>query len=306
MAENVTNKYLKEAIKEIEELKDNVESDVLSNFIFELKMSNLLIPGIDNGDELVYETLVSQEDELTFLPLFTDADEFYKHYEKDSEYEPIENEFEIYAGIANDEAIDGIIINVETESFEITKEILEIAEADYSISYEEAEALSAEEIKEIYDGISNYDLEKFIADEANEDDFESIMVELSNANVMNLVVSDEAFDDEDGIIKASDVDGFSLCAMEDDTSRYAILFTSKDAISDAISDDDGLNYYAQITDVNALFEFVLRSDMDGVIINPNGDEFLIPRSEIISQASGIELIVGDGSLKDCLEYAFKL
>jgi len=309
VVENTTNNYLKKAIEQIEQSNDDLnESVVLPNFIFELKMSNLLIPGIDNGDELVYETLISEDDDSTFLPLFTDSEEFFKHYDEDSEYEPIENEFEIYAGISADESIDGIIINVESESFEVTKDLLEIAEMDYEVAYEDVDVCTPQEIKEIYEGISNDDLDKFIADEANEDNLEGIMVELSNANVLNLVVSEEPLDEssEDGIIRASDVEGFSLCTMEDDTSRYGILFTSKDAISKVLPEDDGLYYYAQITNVASLFEFVLRNDMDGVIINPNGSEFFIPRSEIISQASGIELVIEDASLRDCLEYAFKL
>ena len=137
MVENTTNNYLKKAIEQIEQSNDDLnESVVLSNFIFELKMSNLLIPGIDNGDELVYETLISEDDDSTFLPLFTDSEEFFKHYDEDSEYEPIENEFEIYAGISADESLDGIIINVESESFEVTKDLLEIAEMDYEVAYE--------------------------------------------------------------------------------------------------------------------------------------------------------------------------
>lgn len=301
------NVHLINALKELKSIGIESENpEMMTKFIFELKMSNMLIPGIDDGEELIYETLISQDDDSTFLPLFSSEEEFYKHYSKESEYEPIENEFEIYAGIALDENIDGIILDVEGECFPITKEMIEVAQMDFSISFDDIETRSPQEIKEVYDNVCNDDLINFIRDESNENDFEGIMVELSNSFVLNLVVSDESLDEfaKEGIIEAGDVDGFSLCTMEDDQSGYGIIFTDKDAISKAIPKDDGLFYYAQLTKVSALFEFVLRSDMDGVIINPGSDEFVIPRSEILSQASGIELIVEDVSFTDCLNYAF--
>lgn len=305
---DVTNHYLVKAIEELENLKDDKDSTgIVTDFVFELKVSNLFIPGVDDGEELVYETLVSEEDGRVFLPLFTSQDEFVKHYGDDSEYEPIDNEFEIYAGIADGEGIDAIIIDVESLCFEVPKPVLEFAEADFSISYDDIDTRSLEEIRNVYDNVSNADIIGFISDESNADDYEGIMVELSNADMINLVASQDALDEfaKDGAIKADDVGGFSLCTVEDGDSRYAIMFTDKESALKAVQ-DDGLHYYAQLTRVSELFEFVLRNDMDGVIINPFGEEFTIPRSELLSQASGIELIVEDASFRNCLEYAFLL
>ncbi len=307
MNSNVTNKYLKKALIDLQNALegDGDASSELMVFINELKMSNLLIPGIDDGEDLIYETLISEEDDMTFLPLFTDSEEFYKFYDEDSEYEPIANEFEIYAGISED--VDAIIIDAEGEEFIATKEMIELACEDFSAKKDDVEAKDASQIRQIYDSISNESLSQFIADESNANDFEGLMVEISASKLLDLVVSEDSLDEfgEDGIIKAEDVDGFSLCTLEDDEGgRYAILFTDKNAIADAIDDD--LFYYAQITNVSALFEFVLRNDMDGVVINPNGDEFIIPRSVLLAQASGIELVAEDASLSNSLEYTFKL
>ena len=307
MNSNVTNKYLKKALIDLQNALegDGDASSELMVLINESKMSNLLIPGIDDGEDLIYETLISEEDDMTFLPLFTDSEEFYKFYDEDSEYEPIANEFEIYAGITED--VDAIIIDAEGEEFIATKEMIELACEDFSAQKDDVEAKDASQIRQIYDSISNESLSQFIADESNANDFEGLMVEISASKLLDLVVSEDSLDEfgEDGIIKAEDVDGFSLCTLEDDEGgRYAILFTDKNAIADAIDDD--LFYYAQITNVSALFEFVLRNDMDGVVINPNGDEFIIPRSVLLAQASGIELVAEDASLSNSLEYTFKL
>lgn len=307
MTSGVSNKYLGQAIVELKRALENDDNaaEKMTDFILELKVSNLFIPGIDEGEELVYETFIFEEDDLNVLPLFTSEEEFFKHYDDNSEFKPVSNEFEIYAGISDD--IDAIVIDPEGESFFVTPEMIEFAAEDFSISYDDIKARSVNEIRQVYDSVSNESLCQFIRDESNDDDLEGLMAELSGSWLINLVVSETSLDEfaDDGIIKADDVDGFSLCVMEDDDSGYGIVFTDKDAISKAL-DEDGLFYYAQLTRLSALFEFVLRNDMDGVIINPESDDYLIERSAILAQASGIDLVAEDASFKNCLDYAFIL
>lgn len=302
---SVSNNYLIKALEELE--KNPGDEKALNNFVLELKVSNLLIPAFEEEDELVFETLISEDDGVVYLPLFTGEDEFKKHYADDSEYAPLDNEFEIYAGIVADEEIDGIVLDVEGKSFEIPRDIIDFAAEDYSISYDDMPLRSLDEIRKVFENTSNDELVAFINDEANAGDFERLMAELSYSNVMNLVVSADSLDEfaQDGVIKAEDVGGFNLCTLEDEESRHAIIFTGRDEAAKAIK-DDGLNYYVQLTRVNELFEFVLRNDMDGVIINPFGEEFLIPRSEFLSQASGIAMIAEDAGFRNCLDYAFLL
>lgn len=302
---SVSNNYLIKAAEELE--KNPGDEKALNNFVLELKVSNLLIPAFEEEDELVFETLISEDDGVVYLPLFTGEDEFKKHYADDSEYAPLDNEFEIYAGIVADEEIDGIVLDVEGKSLEIPRDIIDFAAEDYSISYDDIPLRSLDEIRKVFENPSNDELVAFISDEANAGDFERLMAELSYSNVMNLVVSADSLDEfaQDGVIKAEDVGGFNLCTLEDAESRHAIIFTGRDEASKAIK-DDGLNYYVQLTRVSELFEFVLRNDMDGVIINPFGEEFLIPRSEFLSQASGIAMIAEDAGFRNCLDYAFLL
>ena len=78
------------------------------------------------------------------------------------------------------------------------------------------------------------------------------------------------------------------------------------AISKAINADSDLYYYGQITVLSELFDFILRNDMDGVVINPNGEDYVIAREDILPQASGIEIIVENPVFRDSLDYAFIL
>lgn len=131
------------------------------------------------------------------------------------------------------------------------------------------------------------------------------MVELSNSHLFNAVISDDPLDEfaQDGIIESSDVDGFSLFVIDDDPIHMAMIFTSKEEMAETLKDSEA-NFYGQITVLTDLFEFVLRNDMDGIVINPNSLEYYILREEILSQARGIELIAEDGRFRDSLDYAF--
>lgn len=302
----MSNNYLIEAIKKLE--CEDIDPKDVTDFVFELKVSNLFIPAIDNDEELTYETFVLDDEDLILLPLFTSEEEFYKYYDEDDEYEPLSNEFDIYAAIVNEEEIDGIIIDAESLAARIPQDMVEFADADYSISFDEIKTRSAKQIKKAYETASNKSISKFITDKSNEEDFEGIMVQLSNSDMMNLVVSNESLDEfaKDGVIKANDVGGFSLFAIDSGDAFYGALFTDKDAMLKAIPEDDGMSYYGQLTKVSSLFDFVLRNDMDGVVVNPGSDDFIIPRSAFLSQASGIDIVFEDQSFRNCLDYAFLL
>ena len=133
-------------------------------------------------------------------------------------------------------------------------------------------------------------------------------MELSNSTLLNLVINDKPLDEfaKDGIIDADDVDGFSLCTIDNDEIHMGAIFTDKNAISKAINADSDLYYYGQVTVLSELFDFILRNDMDGVVINPNGEDYVIAREDILPQASGIEIIVENPVFRDSLDYAFIL
>jgi hypothetical protein len=303
----MSNNYLIKAIEAIQNLgPENVDPKDVTKLLFELKVSNLLIPAMDDDDGLSYETFVLEDEDLILLPLFTSQEEFYRYYDEGDEFEPMENEFEIYAAIVGEEEIDGIVIDAEGVAARIPKDMVEFAEADFSISFDDLETRSKKQIKKTYSRASNKSLVRFIEKESNKDNFEGLMVQLSNSDMLNLVVSHESLDGyaKNGVIKAMDAGGFNLFGVDDGEAFYAAMFTDKDAILKAIPENDGLHYYGQLTKVSSLFDFVLRNDMDGVIINPNTHDFIIPRSEFLSQASGIELVVEDQSFRNCLDYAF--
>lgn len=290
-------------------LDDNEEipMELLLNLIGELRVSNLLIPAVEKEDELVFENVVFEDDDSTYLPLFTNVEEFEKHQGDDSEFEPLDNNFELYLEIVKESGVDGIIIDLEGMCIPFDKDFLaEIPTGNpVSFSDDDEDACSKEELKEIFENPGNEEFVSFLKNDADHDDLEPLMVELSNSHLFNAVISDDPLDEfaQDGIIESSDVDGFSLFVIDDDPIHMAMIFTSKEEMAETLKDSEA-NFYGQITVLTDLFEFVLRNDMDGIVINPNSLEYYILREEILSQARGIELIAEDGRFRDSLDYAF--
>ena len=308
----VTNNHLKNVVDELKVSLKNEEDaplELIANFICELEVSNLLIPAVEEDDAFAFEHIVSQDDESTYIPLFTDIDEYKKHEIEDSEFSPVAFDFDVYTDLILENELDGIILNVEGNFMPIEKAFIEEMFKMPEIPQDDTvEAYKPEELKDIFENVSNESLLEFIADEDSNDDIERLYVELSNSTLLNLVINDEPLDGfaKEGIIDADDVDGFSLCTIENDDFHLGAIFTDKDAISEAINADSGLFYYGQVTVLSELFDFILRNDMDGVVINPNREDYVIAREDILSQASGIEIIVENPVFRDSLDYAFLL
>ena len=308
----VTNNHLKDVVDELKRYLDNENDaplELIANFICELKVSNLLIPAVEEEDAFAFEHIASEEDGSTYIPLFTDIEEFQKHDIKDSEFGPVSFDFDVYTDLILENELDGIILNIEGNFLPIEKPFIEEM---FNISETEdddtVEAYNKDELKDIFENITNESLVEFINDEDSNDDIERLYVELSNSTLLNLVINDKPLDEfaKDGIIDADDVDGFSLCTIDMEEINMGAIFTDKASISKAINEDSGLYYYGQVTVLSELFDFILRNDMDGVVINPNGEDYVISREDILPQASGIEIIVENPVFRDSLDYAFLL
>lgn len=309
----VTNEHLKDVIiviKDYFEKDEDAPVELIFKFICELKVSNLLIPGLDEEDAFSFEHIISEEDDSKFIPLFTDIEEYNKHTVEDEDLQPMAFDFEMYEELLlEDDELDGIIINVDGPFIPIDKDFVKQMSEYPEITFEDdVEGYNAGELKSIFENITNDSLSESIKKEWDIDDTEDLFVELSSSTLLNLVISEQSLDEfaKDGIISADDVDGFELCTIEQDGLRFGAIFTDKQAIEKAINPESSLYYYGQITHVSRLFDFILRTDMDGVVINPNSDDYVIVRDEILSQATGIEVVVDNPNFKNSLDYAFML
>ena len=301
----ISNKNLKKAVQEFQrhlDMNEEPPHELFVELMNELKVSNLLIPGIIEDDSLNFENLTSEEDGLTVIPLFTDDDEFIKENGEDYEFDPIACDFDYYIELIETLSIDGILINSASEEFLIeTDIILEYPFAELPDEDESVEGYDAKKLLEIARNPENDSLVEFIR--TGDTQFEAIMLELQDTCLLNAVTGTESLDGyaKDGIIDVDDVDGFDVCTTERDGDEYGILFTSMDAMRQTKGDDD---CYCQIALLDEFFDFILYSDLDGIIINPGLDDYVIPRSYILEAYGG--LAYSKPEYKDSLDYAFLL
>ena len=269
MQTGVTNNHFKMVINEVQGYLDkdeDIPQELFIDFIGELKYTNLLLAAVIDGDDLIFENLISDEDDSTVIPLYTD------------------------------------LINQGTQDFFISKDLLNNMPFAPDITIEDNfEGYTPDKLYDIAKNASNDSLVEFI--KTGDNSFEALMLELSKSTLLNVVASDEALDKyaENGIIPIDEVDDFEICTTNDGVDEYGILFTSVDAINQTKGEG---NFYYQLTLLDDFIDFILRSDMAGIIINPGIDDYLISREYLIEAFGG--LAYSNPSFKRAFDYLFTL
>ena len=295
----VTNNHLKTSINQIDNFcsnNTNPPEDMFSDLISQLRVSNLLIPVIFDGDEITFPHIVTDEGQ-SLLPLFSDLEEFMKYK---PEFFPLANEIFYYVGLVNDLKLDGIIINCENEKFCIDNDLLNklepFVEIDRSKGFDEAK------LKQIGETLTNDALASFIGDDANYNNFDALKEILKESVLLSVVFCDEELDSGEETIEREDVGGFIFMNSKIGTENYGLLFTDLDAINQTI-DKSQANYRYQIANLYEILRFVLTGDMDGIIINRGREEYFIPRN-ILLEIFNSDIINTD--LGKASDYAFML
>lgn len=302
----VTNNYLKTQLNELENILSDdreVPEDVFIDFVNELNVSTLLMPGIVNDDELDFEVLATEDENVQVIALFTDEEEFNKYYAGDREYEPVANDIGFYINIIKENGLDGLLLNPASSEFFLERELLlELPLNTKTEIDEECQSYPAEELYRISREASNESLLEFIR--SDNGSFEELMMELAKSTLLNLVISEDDLSDHavDNIISVEDAGEFTLCATGSDDLQFGIVFTSVEAIMDSLEDDDNANYYCQLTLLDDFMEFILLNDMDGIIINPGLDDYLISREYLLEAYHG--LTYNPPGFGNAAEYAF--
>lgn len=303
----VTNKHFRGVLNQLGDVLENGEQppeDLFAEFVNELKFSNLLIPGIINGDELEYQ-YITYDDGAIILPLYTDDEEYVKDQNIDGGYNPVPYDILYYKDALNENGLDGIIINPASECFNIPIDLLNQFPLNSGITFKDnfnGEGYNPEQLKNIAENTTNDSLVNFIRNPENKENFEGLISELFKATLLNVFVSDENFENfaNNGIISLYDVNKFQLVTIAEDNLETLILFTNKNYIFEGAPEKGKMFYAYQITVLSKIIEIVLREDMDGILINPNLENYLIPRHALFNFSS----ILDNPKFKQAFDYAF--
>ena len=294
------HKHLRTVIEDIHANDDKLTEDLLFKLINEFKYSNLLIPAKKENGTLNF--IIYEDDDAKITPLFTDRDEFRKFY-SDDDIQVLENTFELYQNVIKTTEIEGYILNPASEKYLFSSEfILSITNLPKTNFYS-SNPYTESELKDIRNNIDNGDLEDFITSPSNVGYFEGLFEKLSSSTLLALMLSNRDLTPyaEDEIISMQSTGPLARMHVDRIGGEYATLFTSEEKMGHVRTD---LYRYSQIVNLATLVNFVLSEDMDGIVVNPDSDNVLIPRSELLKYSLGFEKYANDERLSTSIFYIF--
>ena len=295
------HKHLRTVIEDIYSNNNKLTKDLTLRLIHEFRYSNLYIPA--KRDEFTLNFIIYEDDRgLRLTPLFTDTDEFRKFFKDEEDIELMQNSFELYQNVLKTSDIEGYVLNPATEKYVFTEEfILEIKNIPKTNFYS-TNAYTAEELKKLK-GTRNDKLEEFIENPQNIGDYEALFELMSDSRLLTMMVSDVDLSSraKDGIISMMDSGPLAQMYTDNVGGTYATLFSSEEKMKEV---DTTKFRYSQVVNLAMLVNFVLSEDMEGIILNPQSDNVLIPRVTLLRYSIGFEKFAHDEKLCDTIYYMF--
>ena len=295
------HKHLRTVIEDIHSNGDMLTKDLLLKLINEFKYSNLYIPAKKENGTLNF--IIYEDDDAKITPLFTDMDEFRKFY-SDEDIQVLQNSFELYQNIIKTTDIEGYILNPASEKYLFTDEfILGITNLPKT-SFFSSNPYTDIELRQMVDEADNSDLEEFISNRKNIGDYEGLFEKLSRSTALALMLSPNDLSGyaKNGIISMQETGPLAQLYVDRIGGEYATIFSSKERMECVSSQ---YYKYVQVVNVATMVNFVLSEDMGGIIINPESDNVLIPRSELLKYSLGFEKFANDERLSASIYYMFE-
>lgn len=296
------HKHLRTVLEDIYLNDNRLTEDLAVRLINEFRYSNLFIPA--RRDESGLSFVIYEEDGMRLTPLFTDRDEFDKFFNGMDGLTIMENSFELYQNVLLTSDLDGYILNPATEKYVFDRDfVLDIKNIPKTNFYS-SNTYSKYEIRELKDS-KNPDLEAFIENPNNIGDYEALFERMSHSVLLTLMVSDVDFTQkaEDGIISLMDIGPAAQMYTDKVGGVYATIFSSEDKLKMVKTDQ---YKYSQVINLAMLVNFVLTEDMDGIVLNPESDNVLIPRATLLRYSLGFERFANDEKLSNSIYYMFPL
>lgn len=297
----IKHEYLRRVIEEVES-QDDPTMESLDSLVNELKHSFLILAADFQSDGMNFPTIDIEGE--AFALLFTDMDEFRKVF-SGNEFEASGNVFEFFREILNQTELKGFIINVASEGFIISKEMIDLLGEMPKSRFNPDEAYSSSELKQLKDSIDNDDLESFIRDPNNIGRYEELFEKISESTLLVLRLAREDLRDESegGIINMKEMGPVGFLYTDKLYRNYAPVYTSEAKMADVKSN---LNKYSQLVNFSQMTNSVLSNDMDGIIINPSTDNILLTRDVLMEFSPMLEEICNDPKLNSGIYHMFSM
>ena len=292
------HKHLRVVIEDIYANDNRLNENLALKLVNEFRYSNLYIAARKENDTLNFITYEYNDMKLTAL--FTDHDEFRKFHHED-DIQLLQNSFELYQNILKTTDFDGYILNPASERYLFTKEFILTITNIPKTNFYTPDAYSAGELLDIYRNVDNRYLEEYISNPKNVGDYEMLFERLANSTILTLMVSDMEFDND--IIDLREIGPVAGMYTDKVGGIYVTIFSSTDRIRHV---NTSKFKYAQLVNLAMLVNYVLVEDLDGIVLNPDSDNVLIPRSVLLRYSLGFERYANDARLCEALYYMFAL
>ncbi|MEE0935166.1 MAG: SseB family protein [Methanobrevibacter sp.] len=296
----ITHKHLRTVIEDIYLNDNELTEELLIRLIHEFRYSNLYIPAKRENNTLNF--IIYEDEEAKITPLFTDLDEFHKFY-KDDDIQVLNNPFELYQNIIKTTDIEGFILNPASEKYLFKKEFILSIENIPKTNFYATNPYSEDELRDIYASIDNSELEAFVDNPSNIGDYEMLFEKLTHSRLLTLMLSDYDLSPkaDDGLISQKETGPVASMYIDNVGGRYATIFSSRSRLDEPATSK---YRYAQLIDLATLVNFVLTEDMDGIILNPQSSNVLIPRLTLLRYSLGFERFANDERLFESIYYLF--
>lgn len=292
------HKHLRVVIEDIYANDNRLNENLALKLVNEFRYSNLYIAARKENDTLNFITYEYNDMKLTAL--FTDHDEFRKFHHED-DIQLLQNSFELYQNILKTTDFDGYILNPASERYLFTKEFILTITNIPKTNFYTTDAYSAGELLDIFRNVDNRYLEEYISNPKNVGDYEMLFERLANSTILTLMVSDMEFDND--IIDLREIGPVAGMYTDKVGGIYVTIFSSTDRIRHV---NTSKFKYAQLVNLAMLVNYVLVEDLDGIVLNPDSDNVLIPRSVLLRYSLGFERYANDARLCEALYYMFAL
>lgn len=296
----IKHNNLRKTLEDLHVEVDEIEDSVIERFVNEIKHSSLIIAADKTEDDINFRVFEFEGEDYGVL--FTDMDEFRKSF-SDDECESHMYDFAIYQKMVELGLIEGFLINPESECFLLKKElILKITDLPEHV-YDDEDAYTSKELKQIYDSIDNSQLEEFIENKDNIGRYDELFEHISNSVMLTLMISADDLTEyaSDGVISMLKTGPLAFLYIDEVGGQYSTLFTSLDKMNFI---DTDLNKYSQIVNVSIMTNFILNDDMDGIIINPGSDNILLTREILFEYSPLLEKTCNDARLNSAIFHLF--
>ncbi|WP_406536838.1 SseB family protein [Methanobrevibacter sp.] len=294
----MNHKHLRNVIEDIYSNDNRLTEELTGRLINEFRYSNLYIPAKRENNTLNF--IIYEDDEIKITPLFTDLDEFHKFF-KDEDIQALQNSFELYQNILKTTDIQGYILNPSSEKYVFKKEFILAISNIPKTNFFTTNPYTEEELIDLRNSINNESLENFIEDRANVGDFEGLFEHMANSRLLALMLSD--LDIKKDIISLKETGQIASMYTDRVGGVYATLFTSEAKMESITT---SRHKYSQLINLATMVNFILTEDMDGLIINPESDNVLIPRASLLRYSLGFEKYANDERLSEAMFYIFNI